>query len=109
MVKDRKSVSFDLPPEDNSRIRASCKGRRSWVVDDDEAQRRLREEKEIAETKDQILKDMRESQRQVGRKSIRINNVDVSLADLNLQKLTEEQAKDIKDIEELQKRVNDMS
>ena len=63
----------------------------------------------MAETKDQILKDMRESQRQVGRKSIRINNVDVSLADLNLQKLTEEQAKDIKDIEELQKRVNDMS
>ena len=72
-------------------------------------ERRIQEEKEIAETKDQILKDMRESQRQVGRKSIRINNVDVSLADLNLQKLTEEQAKDIKDIEELQKRVNDMS
>ena len=63
----------------------------------------------MGETKEQILKDMRESQRQVGRKSIRINNVDVSLADLNLQKLTEEQAKDIKDIEELQKRVNDMS
>ena len=72
-------------------------------------ERRIQEEKEIAETKDQILKDMRESQRQVGRKSIRINSVDVSLADLNLQKLTEEQAKDIKDIEELQKRVNDMS
>jgi len=63
VINARKSVSFDLPPEDKFRQRPSCRSRRSSQIDEDEVQRRVREEKEIAETKEQILKDMRESQR----------------------------------------------
>jgi len=57
----------------------------------------------MLESKDSILNDMREAQlmHETSQKSIKVNNVDMNLDDLDLNKLTKEQAKDIKEIEDL--------
>ena len=106
----RKSVSFELPPEDLLKSRTSVKLRGSIQYGDDlgedELQRRIEQEKKLLESKDQILNDMRASHRSIhdlGRKSIRMNSVDMNIDDLDLQKLCKEQVDDIKEIEELHK------
>ena len=43
------------------------------------------------------------------RKSIKINNVDVHLEDLDMRKLTHEQNKDIREIERLQQEVENLT
>lgn len=43
------------------------------------------------------------------RKSIKMNDVQMNLDELDLQKLTKEQAQDIQEIEELQKQIEMMS
>ena len=43
------------------------------------------------------------------KKQIKINNVEMNLEDLDLRKLTQEQAKDINEIEELQRHIEYMS
>jgi hypothetical protein len=66
-------------------------------------------DKRLEESKKQILKDMNESKAQIqksmasgSRKSIKINDIDINLDDLDMNKLTKEQDKDIKEIERLQ-------
>ena len=57
----------------------------------------------MLESKDSILNDMRQAQlmHETSRKSIKVNNVDMNLDEIDLNKLQKEQAKDIKEIEDL--------
>ena len=57
----------------------------------------------MLESKDSILNDMRQAQlsHEASRRSIKVNNVDMNLDDLDLNKLHKEQVKDIKEIEDL--------
>lgn len=45
----------------------------------------------------------------MGRKSITANDVDIRVDELDIEKLTRDQAKDIKEIEELQKQIEKLS
>ena len=65
--------------------------------------RRLDYERKIQESKKQVIKDMKNSQMNMsmGRGSVKINDMDVSLQDIDMKKLTIEQTKDMKEIERL--------
>jgi len=80
-------------------------------IDPENEDKRNRDDydKRLEESKKQILKDMNESKAQIqksmasgSRKSIKINDIDINLDDLDMNKLTKEQDKDIKEIERLQ-------
>lgn len=81
----------------------------------EELKKKLEFEARMLEQKDQVLREMRETQRVIHeqakekKKQIKINNVEMNLEDLDLRKLTKEQAKDIHEIEELQKHIEHMS
>ena len=84
----------------------------SYSITESEIQRRLEHEKQILKSKDQLLEDMRVSHvqmSQTAQKQIKINNVQMNLADIDLKKLTEEQAQDIKEIEQLQQQIEEMA
>lgn len=59
--KGEKTVSFALPSEDLLRNRPSAKSRRSTLLEEDELKRRMDYEKQMLESKDLVLNDMRES------------------------------------------------
>lgn len=79
-------------------------------IDPENEEKRNRDEydRRLEESKKQILKDMNESKAAIqksmasgSRKSIKINDIDINLDDLDMNKLTKEQDKDIKEIERL--------
>ena len=45
----------------------------------------------------------------LGRKSIKVNDVEMDIKDLDLKKLEKEQAKDIDEIEKLQKAIDELN
>jgi len=69
----------------------------------------IQSEKESLYEKEKSLYEMRQSHRQmqqlVERKSIKINDIDVNLDDIDLNQVTQDKAKDIKDIEDLHKQI----
>ena len=77
-------------------------------------QKKLMQEKRLLDEKDKVMNETRESHRlkqesSIGRRSITINDVEFKVEELDIEKLTREQAKDIKEIEELQKQIEKLS
>lgn len=61
-----------------------------------------------------MIKDMKQSQKNMSmqdsvNRSIRINDIDINLGDIDMAKLTKEQNKDIKQIERLEKEMDQLT
>ena len=67
----------------------------------------------MLEKKKQIENDMRDTQKNMselqGRGSVRMNNKEYKLEDINLKKLTKDQNKDIQDIAKLQEKIANLT
>ena len=74
--------------------------------EEDEIERRKQYDKQYERSKRQVLKDMKASEANMSlnqeRKSVKINNVDVNLDEIDMRQLTKEQNQDIQEIERLQ-------
>ena len=85
--------------------------------DNSESQSHLKQKKydrQLHESKKQILKDMKRSEQNMSmqgssKRQIQINNVSIDLDDLDMKKLTHEQKKDIREIERLQHEVENLT
>ena len=74
--------------------------------EEDEIERKQQYDKQYERSKRQVLKDMKASEANMSlnqeRKSVKINNMDVNLDEIDMRQLTKEQNQDIQEIERLQ-------
>lgn len=72
--------------------------------EEDEVRRKDNYDKQYEKSKQQVLRDMKNSEKNMSlnQSKVKINDIDIDLDDLDMKKLTKEQKQDIKEIERLQ-------
>jgi hypothetical protein len=79
--------------------------------EEDEVRRKKDYDKQYEKSKEQVLRDMKHSEKNMSlnQSKVKINDIDIDLDDLDMKKLTKEQKQDIKEIERLQEQVANLT